>query len=120
MANVTGPAPLIVGVAGMALVLWVAGVIFGSFSADTHVSTPHQPRATRPTRPKGGGGSHSHKDEARECSVRRVECAQYCELLVDSSIDSCVRESCKNIDENCLEKLIHEIRERKAAQDFNH
>ncbi len=57
--------------------------------------------------------------EASECTVREMRCASFCEPLPDqwSSYHACLAYQCKNTEENCLERLVNDLRGRHAASE---
>jgi len=65
-----------------------------------------------------GSGPRAERDKP-DCSVHEFTCAQACEPLpaVWSSYRQCLRFQCKQVDENCLEKLAKELGSRRTDNE---
>ncbi len=57
--------------------------------------------------------------ESPDCSVRQFECAKACDPLPEGwSYRECVSYRCRQVDENCLDKLVQELRSRTGDSEL--
>jgi hypothetical protein len=72
-----------------------------------------RPRLTVPGR--RGGGDSDHGD----CTVRKFTCARSCDPLPAgwSSTQACVHSKCREIEEDCIEELVDDIKERRNSEE---